>query len=82
MMYPRLVLLYELLDKDGVIFVSNDDNEIQNLRPIMDEIFGIINRIEQFIWKKSYGGGAKERYAVTVRARSRLFDQRLHRPLP
>jgi adenine-specific DNA-methyltransferase len=66
MMYPRLKLLHRLLSDHGVIFVSIDDLEIQNLRPIMDEIFGINNRIEQFIWKKSYGGGAKERYAVTV----------------
>jgi adenine-specific DNA-methyltransferase len=66
MMYPRLKLLHRLLSDNGVIFVSIDDLEIQNLRPIMDEIFGINNRIEQFIWKKSYGGGAKERYAVTV----------------
>ncbi len=66
MMYPRLKLLHRLLADNGVIFVSIDDLEIQNLRPIMDEIFGMNNRIEQFIWKKSYGGGAKERYAVTV----------------
>lgn len=66
MMYPRLKLLHRLLAKDGAIFVSIDDNEVQHLRPILDEIFGAQNRIEQFIWKKSYGGGAKERYAVTV----------------
>ena len=66
MMYPRLKLLHRLLADDGVLFVSIDDFEVQNLRPIMDEIFGLNNRIEQFIWKKSYGGGAKERYAVTV----------------
>lgn len=66
MMYPRLKLLHRLLAADGVIFVSIDDNEVHNLRPLMNEVFGENNRIEQFIWKKSYGGGAKERYAVTV----------------
>jgi adenine-specific DNA-methyltransferase len=66
MMYPRLKLLRRLLAADGAIFVSIDDNEVQHLRPVLDEIFGANNRIEQFIWKKSYGGGAKERYAVTV----------------
>ncbi|RYF26354.1 MAG: site-specific DNA-methyltransferase, partial [Comamonadaceae bacterium] len=66
MMYPRLKLLHRLLAPDGAIFVSIDDNEVQHLRPMLDEIFGAQNRIEQFIWKKSYGGGAKERYAVTV----------------
>jgi len=66
MMYPRLQLLKRLLADDGVIFVSIDDNEIHNLRPIMNEIFGANNLIENFIWKKSYGGGAKEKFAVTV----------------
>lgn len=66
MIYPRLKLLYRLLAPEGVIFVSIDDNEVQHLRPVLDELFGAANRIEQFIWKKSYGGGAKERYAVTV----------------
>ncbi len=66
MMYPRLQLLKRLLADDGVIFVSIDDNEMHNLRPMMNEIFGTNNLIEHFIWKKSYGGGAKERYAVTL----------------
>lgn len=66
MIYPRLKLIHRLLAPEGVIFVSIDDNEVQHLRPVLDEIFGAANRIEQFIWKKSYGGGAKERYAVTV----------------
>jgi adenine-specific DNA-methyltransferase len=65
MMYPRLFLARQLLSEDGVIFVSIDDHEVDNLRLIMNEIFGEENRIECFIWKKSYGGGAKEKYAVT-----------------
>ena len=40
MMWPRLQLLHELLAEDGVIFVSIDDNEVHNLRAIMDQIFG------------------------------------------
>ncbi len=40
MMYPRLFLARQLLRDDGVIFVSIDDNEVHNLRLIMDEIFG------------------------------------------
>lgn len=43
MMYPRLKLLHELLHPDGVIFISIDDNELPNLRFIMDEIFGSEN---------------------------------------
>lgn len=65
MMYPRLFLARNLLKDDGVIFVSIDDNEMHNLRMLMDEVFGEENRIECFVWKKSYGGGAKERFAVT-----------------
>lgn len=40
MMYPRLVLARNLLTQDGAIFVSIDDNEVQNLRLLMDEVFG------------------------------------------
>ncbi|WP_200826396.1 site-specific DNA-methyltransferase [Caballeronia cordobensis] len=65
MIYPRLKLAQKLLAPDGVIFVSVDDAEQASLRKCLDEIFGEENFIEQFIWKKSYGGGAKERYAVT-----------------
>jgi site-specific DNA-methyltransferase (adenine-specific)/adenine-specific DNA-methyltransferase len=64
MMYPRLSLLRNFLRDDGAIFVSLDDNEIHRARFIMDEIFGEQNFVEQFVWKKSYGGGAKEKYAV------------------
>lgn len=52
MMYPRLVLLKQFLREDGAIFVSIDDNEVGNLRPLMDEIFGIRNFITGFIWRK------------------------------
>jgi adenine-specific DNA-methyltransferase len=48
MMYPRLFLARNLLRQDGVIFVSIDDNEVANLRLIMDEIFGPENFINQF----------------------------------
>jgi adenine-specific DNA-methyltransferase len=52
MMYPRLKLLHKLLADDGVIFISIDENEISNLRILMDEIFGIENFIEQLVWNK------------------------------
>ncbi len=50
MMYPRLFLARNLLRDDGVIFVSIDDNEVHNLRLIMDEIFGEENFVAEFIW--------------------------------
>lgn len=57
MMYSRLFLAKNLLTDDGVIFVSIDDNEVYNLRLIMNEIFGEENFISSFIWKKRSGGG-------------------------
>ena len=52
MMYPRLFLARNLLQEDGVIFVSIDDNEVHNLRLLMNEVFGEENFIEQIVWKK------------------------------
>lgn len=52
MMYPRLVLLKQFLREDGAIFVSIDDNEVGNLRQLMDEVFGASNLITTFIWRK------------------------------
>jgi adenine-specific DNA-methyltransferase len=65
MMYSRLKLARNLLTVDGMIFISIDDSEQGNLRGLCDEIFGRENFVECFVWKKSYGGGPKEKYAVT-----------------
>lgn len=54
MMYPRLKLARNLLKDDGVIFISIDDNEVDNLRRIASEIFGDQNFIAQIIWQKVY----------------------------
>ena len=54
MMYPRLKLLHKLLsDEGGIIFVSIDDNELANLKVLMDEIFGLSSFIEYFSWIKT-----------------------------
>ncbi|MFC0265202.1 site-specific DNA-methyltransferase [Alloscardovia macacae] len=50
MMYPRLVLARNLLTRDGVIFISIDDNEAAALRALLDEIFGSHNFLGQFVW--------------------------------
>jgi len=52
MMYPRLFLARNLLREDGVIFVSIDDNEVHNLRLLMNEVFGEENFVATFIWEK------------------------------
>lgn len=53
MMYPRLRLARELLSDDGVIFISIDDNELNNAKKISDEIFGEDNFAAQFMWTKT-----------------------------
>ncbi|MDO9610619.1 MAG: site-specific DNA-methyltransferase [Serpentinimonas sp.] len=55
MMYPRLVLLRELLAEDGSIWVTIDDNEAHYLKVLMDEVFGRKNFIANVIWQKAYG---------------------------
>ena len=52
--YPRLLLSRQLLKNDGIIFISIDDNEVTNLRNVMNEIFGEENFICTIIWQKVY----------------------------
>ena len=52
MMYPRLVLLCELLSEYGSLWMSIDDNEVHHARAIMDEIFGPQNFVITIIWEK------------------------------
>ncbi len=54
MMYPRLFLARNLLRQDGVIFVSIDDNEVKNLRMVMDEIFGEDNFEGHIHWRRRH----------------------------
>ena len=53
-MYARLLLARDLLKRDGVIFISIDDNEQSNLKLVCDDIFGEENFIAQFIWERAY----------------------------
>ena len=52
MIYPRLKIAKDLLADDGVIFISIDDNEQENLKKCCDEIFGADNFIAQMVWQK------------------------------
>lgn len=56
MIYPRIKLAKDLLTDDGVIFISIDDNEIENLKKISNEIFGESNYINQFAWVSNITG--------------------------
>jgi adenine-specific DNA-methyltransferase len=66
MMYPRLFLAKNLLREDGVIFVHIDDNEVHNLRMIMNEIFGEENFISQFIWKRRQNVDSRSKNGASV----------------
>ncbi|EMJ9776221.1 TPA: site-specific DNA-methyltransferase [Morganella morganii] len=63
MMFPRIYLAKNLLKDDGVIFVSIDDNEVENTRRLLDEIFGEENFVAQFTWS---GGRKNDSKLVSV----------------
>lgn len=60
MMYPRLKLLRELLKDDGVIFISIDDAEVEHLKMICNEIFGVENFMITLVWQKRYSRENRE----------------------
>ncbi|MFN8194128.1 MAG: site-specific DNA-methyltransferase [Nocardioidaceae bacterium] len=66
MMYPRLRLARNLLTSNGVIVVSIDDSEVSRLTALCDEVFGADNHVETLVWKRRYGGGAKERHFASI----------------
>jgi adenine-specific DNA-methyltransferase len=83
MMYPRLQLLKEFLREDGAIFISIDDNEVENLKLICNEIFGEQNFYGTIVWQKkdtpsndAKGLSITHEYVV-VYVRSSAFVRRL-----
>lgn len=54
MIYPRLKLARDLLTDDGAIFISIDDNEVDNLKKVCNEVFGESNFIAQLIWERAF----------------------------
>ena len=60
MIYPRLKVARDLLTDDGVIFISIDDNEVENLKKICDELFGEQNFVADLIWTNKEGGGSSD----------------------
>ncbi len=67
MMYPRLRLLQKLLSKEGVIFISIDDHEVQNLIMICNELFGKQNQVAIFSWEKKKKGSHLNNWITTVK---------------
>lgn len=65
MMYPRLMLARQTLNEDGIIFVSIDDHELENLRQLMNEVFGEENFVANLVWRAKSGGGSDKDGIVT-----------------
>lgn len=62
MMTPRVKILKELLDDDGIFFTSIDDNEVHYFRCLLDEVFGESNFLTQIAWQKVYSPKNQSRY--------------------
>ena len=65
MMYSRLMVARTLLSEDGVIFISIDDNEVENLRKICDEVFGESNKIAQLVIENNPRGRQSDAFFAT-----------------
>ena len=83
LLYPRLKLARNFLSGDGVIAVSIDDNEMPNLRHLMDEVFGAQNFIAAVVWQKRYSrenrgviGDAHEYLLLYARDPAAFLEQR------
>lgn len=66
MIYPRLKLAKDLLKEDGVLFISIDDNEVENLKKICNEIFGDMNFVADLIWQKKFSRSNDATYFSTM----------------
>ncbi len=66
MIYPRLKVARDLLSEDGVVFISIDDCEVDNLRKVCDEIFGQENFIANLIWQKKFSRANDAQYFSTM----------------
>lgn len=83
MIYPRLKLSRDLLTDDGVIFISIDDNEQDNLKKICDEIFGEENFISNLVWSagrkndSKYISNSHEYILVYVKSESYLKENKI-----
>lgn len=54
MIYPRLKVARDLLTEDGVVFISIDDNEVENLKKVCGELFGEDNFVAQLVWERAF----------------------------
>lgn len=79
MIYPRLVLARNLLADDGVIFISIDDNEQENLKKICDEVFGENNFIGVYLKQSKIGGGSDSKFIVKEHEYCLVFSKNINK---
>ena len=77
MIYPRLKLAREFLSEDGVIFISIDDYESDNMRKVCNEIFGENNFVTQFVWQRAYSPKNDAKYVSTSHDYILMFARNL-----
>ncbi len=78
MMMPRLYLAKNLLKQDGVIFVSIDDNEVHNLRLLMNEVFGEENFVVEMIWTNNERGRSIDKFISNTNEYILVFTKNIN----
>lgn len=78
MIYPRLKLAKDLLADDGVIFISIDDNEQENLKKCCDEVFGSENFLAEFVWQKKSSGGQHANFVLDFHEYVTCYSRSIH----
>ena len=78
MMMPRFYLAKSLLREDGVIFVSIDDNEVHNLRLLMNEIFGEENFVAQLVWEKKKKGSFLSKAITNIKEYVLVYSREIN----
>lgn len=67
MIYPRLRIAKNLLADNGVIFISIDDNEIENMKKLCDEVYGATSFVAQLVWEKKKKGSFLSKSITNVK---------------
>lgn len=78
MMYPRLKLLQKLLDDDGVIFISIDDNENSKLKMLCDDIFGQKSFVTCLVWEKKKKGTHLDKKRISIKEYIYVYCKNRH----
>lgn len=76
MIYSRLMLARNLLSPDGVIFISIDDNEVENLKKIGTEVFGASNFVAQLVWEKKKKGAFLSKNYINMKEYVLVFAKK------